>query len=103
MGIVGLVYGCSRNPYTPGVQPTYKRIIAIAGVSPRSRGSEPHHVPRPRRPAPGSCASRMFGFRIQRTSIWETQRAVRNRDSTLQGHTQNLTHSGTQGRSNHLK
>lgn len=35
--------------------------------------------------------------------LWETQKAVGNRASTLKEHTQNFTHSETQGRSNNLK
>ena len=71
--------------------------------SPRSKGSEPHiRLPRPRvlhwEDEPPKClALKASGAYL------EFQRAVGNRDSTLKGHTQNLTSSKGQGRSSDLK
>ena len=42
-------------------------------------------------------------LKASRAYFWESQRAVGNRDSSLKGHTQNPTHSGTQGRSSQFE
>lgn len=42
-------------------------------------------------------------LKVGRAYFWGSQRAVGNRDSTLKGGTQDLTHSRTQGRNSNLK
>ena len=44
-----------------------------------------------------------FVLKISKDCIQERQRVIRNRDSTLNGFTQNFTHSMTQHRSSYLK
>ena len=44
-----------------------------------------------------------LSLKASRAYIQETQRTVGNRNSTLKGCTQNLTHSETQSRSRNLK
>ena len=77
------------------VTPPKKRIITIAKrFSPRIKESDSTSGS----PAQGSCTwktvLRMFGFEVHWGLFWEIQRVKGNRDSTLKGHTQNLTRSG---------
>ena len=93
------------RPTPPGRQPTNGKIITVAQrFSPRSEGSKtlirlsssgvPHWEDKP----PEHLALKVRGDYLQ-----ESQKAVQNRDSTPKGYTQNLTHSGTQGKSSNSK
>ena len=93
----------SQNPYAWVGGPQKGEKLQLQRFSPRGKGSD--HTPGS--PAQGSCTGKtvlkMFGFEDNWGLFWETQRGKGNRDSTLKGHTQNLTCSGIQGRSSNSK
>ena len=89
--------------FTPGGQPTNWRIIILQKFSHRSENFEPHVRPlslgvwhRKEEP-PGHLALKASGAWLQ-----ELHRTGGNRDFTLQGHTQNLACTRTQGKSSNL-
>ena len=80
------------------MQPPNKKIIAVAEVLPKDQGIPQPVVLHQEDKLPGRLT-----LKASRAYFWESQRAVGNRDSTLKGHTQNPTHSGTQGRSSQFE
>ena len=77
--------------------------LQFAEVLPNERERPEPHI---RLPSLGVLCSedeppKHLSLKASRAS--KSQRVVGNRDSTLKGHTQNLTHSGTQVRSSNLK
>ena len=92
----GRVVICSR-PTPLVVWSRNGRIIKMAKVIPKEWGIWAPYQ------APGGEEERKSGFQSQWASFQETQRTMGNRDSAHKGHTQNLIHSRTQGRSSNWK
>ena len=75
---------------------TSRRIITITGaLSKEQRVWALNQTPSPEGPALCRWAQRMFGFKDSRAYFWGNQRTERNRESTLNGCTQNLICSRT--------
>ena len=80
------------------------RIVTIAQVLLRIKGYKPHSrlpslVALYQEDKPPEC----LALKTSRAYFQKSQRTVGNKNSTLKGHTQNLTHSETQKRSCKLK
>lgn len=67
------------------------------------RVQAPQQAPQPCCSIPGRQTPECLALKASRAYFQESQRTVGNRNSTLKGHTQNLTHSETQKRSCKLK
>ena len=96
--------GYHQDPYPWVSDPQTRGQLKLQRFSPRSKGSETHIWP----PAQGFCTGKtspqdIWFWRPVGLYFWVTWRAVGIRDSTLKGHTQNLTHCETLGRSSNKK
>ena len=86
---------------TPNGQLTNRSCkLELESFFPRSKGSESYtEVSSPRVLYKEDKPPEYLALKASRAYFPERQRAVGNRDPTLKGHPQNLTHSRTQGRS----
>ena len=94
----------SQDPYPWVGDRQMGRLLQLQRFSPGSKGFESHV----RFPSPGILhwedkPPKCLALKASGAYFQESQKAVGNRDSTLKGHTQNLTHSKTQSRSSNLK
>ena len=89
---------------TPSGQPTHERVVTWHRFSPKSKKCEPHS----RLPSLGVLHEddkppEYVASKVERAYFCKSQRAMEKVNATLKGHTQNITHSGTQNRINNLK